>query len=37
MRKRFESQLRIGQTPIEKVKISRKSQYELLPVLASLQ
>ena len=37
MRKRFEAQLKFGQTPIEVVKIPEKSRDELPPVLASLQ
>ena len=37
MRKRFEVQLALGQTPIEKVKIPLKSRDELPPILAGLQ
>ena len=37
MRKRFELQLTLGQTAIEKVKIPTKSRDELPPVLAGLQ
>jgi len=37
MRKRFDSQIGLGQTPIEKVFISSKSRDELPPVLAGLQ
>lgn len=37
MRKRFDSQLVLGQTPIEKVAIPGKSRDELPPVLAGLQ
>lgn len=37
MRKRFEVQLRLGQTPIEKVILPLKSRDELPPILAGLQ
>jgi IS5 family transposase len=37
MRKRFESQIELGQTPIEKVAIPLRSRDELPPVLAGLQ
>jgi IS5 family transposase len=37
MRKRFEMQLALGQTPIEKVVIPLKSRDELPPILAGLQ
>ena len=37
MRKRFEAQLSLGQTPIEEVAIPAKSRDELPPVLAGLQ
>ncbi len=37
MRKRFDSQLCLGQTPIEDVVIPTKSRDELPPVLAGLQ
>lgn len=37
MRKRFEPQLTLGQTPIEKVLIPFKSRDELPPILAGLQ
>lgn len=37
MRKRFETQLHLGQPPIEKVKIPLKMRDELPPVLAALQ
>jgi hypothetical protein len=37
MRKRFEVQLCLGQTPIEKVIIPLKSRDELPPILAGLQ
>jgi len=37
MRKRFETQLKFDQTPIEKVKIPEKSRDELPPVLRALQ
>jgi transposase, IS5 family len=37
MRKRFEVQLNLGQTPIEKVIIPLKSRDELPPILAALQ
>jgi len=37
MRKRFASQIELGQTPIEKVSIPHKSRDELPPVLAGLQ
>ena len=37
MRKHFQVQLGLGQTPIEQVKIPQKSRDELPPVLAGLQ
>ena len=37
MRKRFEVQLALGQTPIERVSIPLKSRDELPPILAGLQ
>jgi len=37
MRKRFESQIELGQTPIERVVLPLKSRDELPPVLAGLQ
>ena len=37
MRKRFEVQLTLGQTPIEKVILPLKSRDELPPILAGLQ
>ena len=37
MRKRFDAQIGLGQTPIEKVSIPTKSRDELPPVLAGLQ
>ena len=37
MRKRFEAQMTLGQTPIEKVKLPLKSRDELPPVLRTLQ
>lgn len=37
MRKRFDVQIGLGQTPIEKVEIPTKSRDELPPVLAGLQ
>ena len=37
MRKRFETQLQLGQTPIEEVLIPLKSRDELPPILAGLQ
>jgi IS5 family transposase len=37
MRKRFEVQLKLGQTPIEDLKIPHKSRDELPPVLKGLQ
>ena len=37
MRKRFEVQLSLGQTPIEKVILPLKSRDELPPILAGLQ
>jgi len=37
MRKRFEAQLKLGQTPIELVSIPLKSRDELPPTLAGLQ
>ena len=37
MRKRFDAQLHLGQTPIESLKIPLKSRDELPPVLAGLQ
>ena len=37
MRKRFESQLQLGQTAIEHVAIPLKSRDELPPILAGLQ
>jgi len=37
MRKRFECQLQMGQTAIEKIEIPLKSRDELPPILAGLQ
>ena len=37
MRKRFETQLKLGQTPVERVEIPTKSRDELPPVLKTLQ
>jgi len=37
MRKRFETQMKLGQTPIEKVRLPAKSRDELPPVLRTLQ
>jgi hypothetical protein len=37
MRRRFEVQLALGQTPIERVPIPLKSRDELPPILAALQ
>ncbi len=37
MRKRFETQLTLGQIPIEKVKIPNKMRDEMPPILAGLQ
>lgn len=37
MRKRFDSQTELGQTPIERVKLPAKSRDELPPILAGLQ
>src|SRR3954467_9963202 len=37
MRKRFEVQLALGKTPIEKVVLPLKSRDELPPILAGLQ
>lgn len=37
MRKRFEAQLQLGQTPVERVQLPRGSRDELPPVLAGLQ
>src|SRR6266436_9003007 len=37
MRKRFEVQLALGQTPIERVQLPLKSRDELPPILAGLQ
>ena len=37
MRKRFEVQLTLGQTPIEKVQLPLKSRDELPPILAGLK
>lgn len=37
MRKRFDNQLKLGQIPIDKVKIPEKSRDELPPVLKGLQ
>lgn len=37
MRKRFEFQLQLGQTPIEKIEIPLKSRDELPPILTGLQ
>jgi hypothetical protein len=37
MRKRFEAQLALGKTPIEKVNLPLKSRDELPPILAGLQ
>ena len=37
MRKRFDYQLQLGQTPIEKIEIPLKSRDELPPILAGLQ
>ena len=37
MRRRFDVQLALGQTPIERVRIPLKSRDELPPILAGLQ
>ncbi len=37
MRKRFDPQIELGQTPIEKVRLPLKSRDELPPILAGLQ
>ena len=37
MRKRFDCQLNLGQTPIERIEIPLKSRDELPPILAGLQ